>query len=135
MSPEFCANMSAAMRGRPKSQEHVRSVRIAQLSPELVAQYPEKLPPSVVERRRYLKKHYGLTEDQYNEMVASQNGRCAICATDSPGKRRWHVDHCHKTGKIRGLLCGLCNSMLGCARDNPETLKGGIEYLSRTSAC
>ena len=65
------------------------------------------------ERKSRLQK-FGLTENEYAKMVEEQNGVCAICA--GPPDTRWKklaVDHCHETGKVRGLLCMVCNTMLG----------------------
>jgi Recombination endonuclease VII len=89
--------------------------------------------------------HHRLTTERYNEILAAQGGRCAICRTDQPKGRsnKWQVDHDHaccpnrsKTcGKcIRGLLCGHCNLALGCVQDNIETLKSMVAYLERTGA-
>lgn len=63
-------------------------------------------------RKYALKSTYGITEEQYLQLLAEQNGGCAICGKP-PGKRQLAVDHCHKTGVIRGLLCGRCNLGLG----------------------
>lgn len=81
----------------------------------------------------HLKTKYGLTREQFEAMNAAQDGRCAICRTDEPGGRgkRFHVDHCHKTGKVRQLLCNACNHVLGCARDSAETLRAAADYLTK----
>jgi len=77
---------------------------------------------SLSERRDYqLQKKYGITTDQFAELLRNQNGRCAICETDKPrGQGTWHVDHCHETGAIRGLLCHPCNAGLGLLGDQPK---------------
>lgn len=72
---------------------------------------------------------YGITKVQYHEMFVAQNKSCAICQRPR-GERKLHVDHCHVTGKIRGLLCNRCNTMLGGARDEVHTLARGIQYLA-----
>lgn len=79
-------------------------------------------------RNGFLKTKYGITLDDYKNMVISQNGKCLICGIDNPRvNKSWHVDHCHKTGKVRGLLCNYCNPRLGFY----ETYKNEIEnYLS-----
>lgn len=82
-------------------------------------------------RRRWLRKKYGITVEQYDEMVAAQDGRCAICG-DAP--EQLYVDHCHSTGVVRGLLCHGCNSGIGFLRDHPEILTAAIGYLSRPIA-
>ena len=76
-----------------------------------------------------LKHHYKMTLEQYNQMYIAQGGVCKICGNKCKSGRDLSVDHCHKTGKIRGLLCHTCNYMLGSALDNVEILKSGIEYL------
>lgn len=84
-------------------------------------------------RRRYgnwLKKKYGITIEDYDRMMISQSRRCAICRTEEPsGKGRFHVDHCHESNKVRGLLCTSCNMMLGLARDCVGILNTAIKYL------
>jgi len=83
------------------------------------------------ERKYNLKKKYGITPEEYDEMLKNQNGVCKICGTDIPkGKGRFHIDHCHRTDKIRGLLCNNCNSMLGFINDNSFILIKAIRYLS-----
>lgn len=76
------------------------------------------------------KNRYGITEDEYKKLYKAQNGKCAICETpESELKRRLHIDHDHKTGKIRGLLCFLCNAGMGKFKDDPVLLKKAQEYL------
>jgi hypothetical protein len=89
--------------------------------------------PEHAERLRgYLYAHkYGITVDDYDALFASQAGRCAICSTDSPGGRgRFHVDHDHATGEVRGLLCTNCNAGLGQFKDDPDRLGAAIRYLA-----
>lgn len=78
-----------------------------------------------------IQKKYGLSEDQYLAIWDEQLDRCAICQTEELDGIRGKlcVDHCHTTGKVRGLLCFSCNTMLGNARDRIETLQRAIEYL------
>lgn len=76
-----------------------------------------------------LKRHYGMTLEQYRQMSLIQFGVCKICGNKCKTGRDLSVDHCHKTGKIRGLLCHNCNSMLGSANDKVEVLERGIRYL------
>ena len=82
---------------------------------------------------------YGITIADYNEMVLAQNGRCLICGNteqriDPKSKklRNLCVDHDHITGKVRGLLCGKCNSFLGLANDDPVLLIKAIKYLENS---
>lgn len=77
------------------------------------------------DRRWRLKKHYGLSESEYLDMVTNHNGRCAICNQESP----LNVDHCHTSGNVRGLLCKSCNLGLGSFSDDIERLQAAVEYL------
>jgi hypothetical protein len=73
---------------------------------------------------------YGISLDQWNEMFDAQGRVCAICSTDTPAsKKGWATDHCHTTGRIRGILCSHCNVMLGMSCDNPATLIKAAAYL------
>jgi len=81
-------------------------------------------------RAKNLLTNYGITVEQYDEMLARQDGGCGICGakTDSQG-RRLHVDHSHETGRVRGLLCDPCNRAIGLMRDDIDRLKMAIKYL------
>lgn len=72
------------------------------------------------QRNRLLKK-YGLTNGSYNQLLASQGNKCTIC-TRNPGLTTFHVDHCHSTNKVRGILCHQCNWYLGLVDADPEIL-------------
>ena len=74
---------------------------------------------------------YGISIDDYDDMLRSQNGVCAICGTSkiAKNKTRFAIDHCHNTGRIRGLLCTNCNSGIGKLKDNPNILIKAYEYL------
>lgn len=77
---------------------------------------------------------YGISEGRVREMLAAQDGRCAICRTEiglDDAAVRACVDHCHRTWWIRGMLCSRCNSGLGFFRDDPELLRGAAAYLER----
>ena len=71
----------------------------------------------------------GLTPDDYLALLAKQGGVCAICGV-RPNKKRLALDHCHKTDKLRGLLCDTCNRGLGMFHDDPLRLYAAIEYLA-----
>src|SRR5262249_32641526 len=70
-------------------------------------------------------RNYGLTPLQYNEMLLEQERRCACCGSSEPSSKsgRFLVDHCHESGKIRGLICGKCNLLLGLLGDDYERAK------------
>lgn len=79
--------------------------------------------------RRWLRSLYGMTLEQYNGMLEDQGGVCKICGNTCVSRRRLSVDHCHVTGKIRGLLCMKCNRGIGMLGDSPEMLDLASAYL------
>jgi hypothetical protein len=81
-----------------------------------------------IERDRAYRKRYGICLEEYNEMLKSQGGKCAICGSETAGKMGQHfaVDHCHSTLRVRGLLCIKCNARLGWYEAHKNSVK---EYL------
>lgn len=93
---------------------------------------PENLAKETARSRKWqYKKKYGITVEDYDRMLVEQKGVCAICKGLPNGAGRYHVDHNHKTGEVRGLLCYRCNALLGKAKDDPGLLQVAIDYLSR----
>jgi hypothetical protein len=84
-----------------------------------------------IKRKSQRLREFGTDLEWYNSTLSKQGGACAICGHSDMSKPRIfpHIDHCHTTGKPRGLLCGRCNIGLGYFRDDPELLKGAIKYL------
>ena len=82
-------------------------------------------------KNSHLMRKYGMTTCDVEAVLDFQDRKCAICGTEEPGGKHgvFHVDHCHTTGEVRGMLCYNCNSMLGLSKDNIETLKESIRYL------
>ena len=78
-------------------------------------------------------KSFGITEEAYAQMLAQQGGVCAICSSD-PGDKRLAIDHCHTTGKVRGLLCAECNHGIGKFRDSLTLLERAHGYLASSGA-
>ncbi len=78
-----------------------------------------------------IKSKYGITKDQYLDLLKEQDHKCRICGTGEvdSGYQTLCVDHCHVTGKVRGLLCDKCNTGLGHFRDNKLVLEAAIKYL------
>lgn len=96
--------------------------------------YRERNRRYAKERREYwLRRNYGITAEDFDRMFSEQSGRCGICCTEDPGGRTntFHVDHCHETGRVRGLLCNRCNRALGQFNDSEELLLAAIAYLTR----
>jgi len=75
-----------------------------------------------------IKRLYGLTEDVYNQMLEEQNNECGICH-DELKEGKIHIDHCHSTDKVRGILCSQCNPALGSFKDDVNILQAAIDYL------
>jgi hypothetical protein len=99
-----------------------------------IKEWQEAHPESIKKayRRSKLKRLFGLSEDMYDHLSAEQHGVCAVCKA-LPGGRwnRLTVDHNHRTGEIRGLLCNRCNLAAGLLEDDVQILSSMIEYLSR----
>jgi hypothetical protein len=83
-------------------------------------------------------RKYGLTLETRQKLIDGQGNKCAICKLDGalcrlPGPKKQYglvIDHCHKTKRVRGMLCHSCNTLLSNARDNPDTLYSALSYLS-----
>lgn len=108
-----------------------RSERILQSS-TWRKQNPEKM--AFYKRKSILKCKYGITIDQYNEMLSINNGGCYVCGKIPKNTTAWDrlcIDHNHITGKTRGLLCHSCNRSLGLLGDNIDRLKNIIIYLEK----
>ena len=86
------------------------------------------------------KRQYGITLQQYNDMLIAQTNKCAICKKEEIRKlkgivQRLSVDHNHKTKQVRKLLCNRCNNLLGHAEDSIERLQQAIDYLRSSEHC
>lgn len=133
-------------RGKEGRDARCKFCQVAAALAWRAANHPLRNPAlvSASNRRAWMKKKYGLTEESYLALLATQLGKCAICGSSDPGKsgRRaghpaalrapvFHVDHDHVTGKVRGLLCQGCNVGIGLLRDDPRLLAAAAAYLSR----
>lgn len=82
--------------------------------------------------KAYRLKEFGLTLEDFDRMLDEQGGVCAICRRPPTGQGRnaqtLHVDHCHKTNKVRGLLCGACNTALGLLQEDPTVIRRLLRY-------
>ena len=114
---------------RTKNKERMRRIR-AGIPQE------EKQKSWKTSRDYFLTRKFGITTKDYGTMLIEQHSRCAICQGTSTGDKRsknFHVDHCHITGKIRGLLCSACNKGLGLFTDSPDKLDRAIKYLLKNN--
>ena len=84
-----------------------------------------------ISRKGHLKRKYSISPEDYNRLMKQQNNKCLICHR-IPDKKLF-IDHNHKTGKVRGLLCQNCNLMIGNAGEDINILLSGIEYLRRNA--
>lgn len=87
--------------------------------------------------RYTLRKLYGVSEDQFNTLFEEQRGKCKICETPITNRfldeysAKTHLDHCHRTGVVRGILCHMCNSGLGLFNDDPDILRKAADYVEK----
>lgn len=123
-------------------QEKIRKDRLTnpdrwkKIEADRKKKWAEKYPDRCRESR--LKYEYGITSEDYDNMLLKQKGVCSICGLievkinkETGLPKRLAVDHCHKTGKVRGLLCFHCNSSLGKFQDSIELLQNAIDYLKK----
>jgi len=106
---------------REKRLEYCREYR--KNNPEKFKEYDK------IGNQKKRQKLYGISPEQFDTLLENQGDRCIVCSTNSPGKKGWCVDHCHETGRIRGILCGKCNMGIGLFDDSTEILKKVISYL------
>lgn len=88
---------------------------------------------ALMKRKSELKLRYGITLEDFERMVLAQGNLCAICNEPPENKdsTKLHIDHCHTTGKVRGLLCRSCNIAIGYLNDDINLLQNAIKYLEK----
>lgn len=128
--PDVRERKNAARRTAYATDVAVREARRAERAAEA------SKPHSVKRKRAYDRWYnYGLAPEQYDALMTFQSGACVVCRQTldtgeaAPKDRRPHVDHCHRTGRVRGILCGACNRGLGCFEDSSERLQAAVRYL------
>ena len=112
-----------------RSRQYYRRNRVSVL--ERVKHYQQQMPvekKQLKERKRTLRR-YGMELHDYDKLLKQQHNKCAICECKGNGKRLV-VDHDHKTGKVRGLLCTSCNIGIGLLDDSAERILQALEYIS-----
>lgn len=102
--------------------KRIGDLKLKQQNPQRCAKYA---------RTSYLRSTYGLEIIEFRTLLESQDNKCALCNTDSPGRMGWHIDHDHYTGKVRGALCHNCNIALGLFHDDQELLLRAYDYLEK----
>lgn len=94
---------------------------------------PERYERYKRQHNKYLKeRRYGITQDQFDQMLVDQNNKCKICKNEFKNSKDTHIDHCHSTNKVRSLLCNNCNLALGQFMDNTDIMDNAIKYLSNS---
>lgn len=131
-----CKSCQKAYREANKEQRRDTIRAWRERNPQKMADYRKNHAEQNTERMRKwreknrIRKLYGITNEQVSAMRKSQNGKCKICGIHgSKISRGLHVDHCHITGNVRGLLCINCNQALGHFKDNPALLREAAKYL------
>lgn len=131
-----CSNKVVQMWAENNRERHLASAN--RRAKAYQARHPERLPTKEqkrnYDRRYHLGWKYGITPEQYDEMLVAQGGCCALCGSSDPQAvfDRFHIDHSHETGRVRGLLCAKCNLGLGSLGDTVESLQRAIDYIKRT---
>jgi hypothetical protein len=129
-----CNNAAKLERYRKDPQRTIdRVTQWRRDNPERFAEYqreyrarPER---KVADRAGHLKRKFGLSLEQYDEMLASQHGGCAICGDAPEANVSLHIDHDHDSGAVRGLLCFSCNGGLGQFKEEPDLIRAAAAYL------
>lgn len=111
-----------------RNQVRYRANRERLLENERVRRQADPDRHSKLRRSQKIKRVYGLTDAEFDVMKEKQDGCCLICGVRPV---TLHIDHCHDSGQVRGLLCGLCNRGIGAFRDDPQLLDSAAEYLRR----
>lgn len=116
-------------RARNRAYYHRNIERMRKRSLKFAKDNPENVRER--QRRSRFKNRYGITIEQFNEMLKQQQENCALCGSplNLITPQATHVDHCHTSGKVRGLLHKACNLMIGWAADNPKLLLQGAQYV------
>lgn len=136
---EFYRRTDGKLRGTCKPCWRVQSRAYQKEHPEQYREYWRTVRSKQERWVRTIWERWRLTPADFDRMMAEQGGVCRICklpprhkSSRSDEIARFHIDHDHETGQLRGLLCGTCNKMLGQAQDDPAILRAGAEYLENS---
>ena len=128
----WTSEQAKAYRANPENKEkaRLRAKQWRENNPEAYRQHQK----DKYDRFAVIEKKYGLTEQAYNEMWSAQSGRCKICNKHEQELGKvLYVDHCHNTGKVRGLLCQKCNTAIGLFNDDVDIVLKAAKYISEES--
>lgn len=94
---------------------------------------PERYAKYIKRHNEYLKeRRYGITQEDFEKMLSEQKNMCRICGNEFSSSKDTHIDHCHNSNIVRGLLCNGCNLALGQFKDNIDIMENAIKYLQNS---
>lgn len=120
-----------AARKRERNQRYYAANRAKLIAAEAARRAKRKADGVPNPKGEHYERKYGITEDDYQRMLSEQEGVCSLCKRP-PRTHRLHVDHDHVTGRVRGLLCGGCNGLLGLIEAFPEWPERARKYLANS---
>jgi len=128
---EYFEKNKEAIRAKDRVRNQIRRTEHPDQDKAYSKAYRERNPDRMLER--HLKRKYNITLAQFQDLIRRSGNRCQCCRIPFSRllRQRPNVDHCHATGKIRGILCNRCNVLLGHAFDNPKILRQCARYLER----
>lgn len=134
-SPESLEGPHLRYKDKEKRKLYLREYNSRSEVKEAKKNYDKKYRSNPERRKRdwelFIRKEYGIESSEYTRLYDTQAGVCAICRKPPSGRKtRLSVDHCHTTGKVRGLLCDKCNQGIGYFDDNVSLVKRALTYLS-----
>ena len=127
------AEYKAQHREHRLALERERYLRKAEELKSYQKRYKQENPDKVKQRNNeyHLRKRYGISAEEKQKMLNEQNNQCAICGKEFDDAKMTHVDHCHESSIVRGVLCRHCNIGLGHFKDSEELLNNAIRYLNK----
>lgn len=117
------------LRSYCKSCEKTRNINWRKLNKERCKAYDNNRKER--KREQSYRRKYGISIDTYESMLKEQNGSCMICHRAELKDKKLDIDHCHRTGKIRALLCARCNKTIGLLEDDRQLALNMIAYLDK----
>ncbi len=127
----------ASEAGKVKARQHAKKRRDDGKTQPYMKEYnrdPENSARAAYYQWQRKLSSYGITENEYNRMLCEQGSVCKLCSNPDPQGIRLAIDHNHSTGKVRDLLCGRCDKMIGLSLENPEILRAAADYLTTHAA-
>lgn len=113
---------------RQRNKERIKTIEYARNKHKYATDPDYRKRKNAISAKSNFKKRYGITLEEKENMLEAQDYRCAICSTDTP-QGDWQTDHCHRTGKVRGIVCISCNMFLGKVETNPIQLQQILRYI------